>query len=38
MRTDYLMKLELLWTPQKQGEYLTNEELLMEYTEIIILL
>ena len=34
MREDYLMKFELLWTPQQQGEYLTDEELLMEYTEI----
>ena len=34
MREDYLMKFELLWTPQQQGEYLTDEELLMEYTEV----
>ena len=34
MREDYLMKFELLWTPQQQGEYLTDEELLMEYTKI----
>ena len=34
MREDYLMKFELLWTPQKKNEYLTDEELLMEYTEV----
>lgn len=35
MREDYLMKFELLWTPQAAGEYLTDEELLLEYTNII---
>lgn len=35
MRDDYLMKLELLWTPQQAGEYLTDEELLLEYTKIV---
>ena len=35
MREDYLMKFELLWTPQQDGQYLTDEELLIEYTEII---
>ena len=35
MRDDYLMKFELLWTPQQADEYLTDEELLMEYTDII---
>ena len=34
MREDYLMKFELLWTPQASQEYLTDEELLMEYTNI----
>lgn len=34
MREDYLMKFELLWTPQAIEEYLTDEELLMEYTDI----
>ena len=34
MRENYLMKFELLWTPQQAGEYLTDEELLMEYTEV----
>jgi len=34
MREDYLMKFELLWTPQIAGQYLTDEELLMEYTDI----
>lgn len=34
MREDYLMKFELLWTPQVTGQYLTDEELLMEYTDI----
>jgi uncharacterized membrane protein len=32
---DYLMKFELLWTPQTANEYLTDEELLMEYTDVI---
>ena len=35
MREDYLMKFELLWTPQKENEYLTDDELLMEYTNMI---
>lgn len=35
MREDYLMKFELLWTPQTEDRYLTDEELLMEYTDII---
>ena len=35
MKDDYLFKFELLWTPQKSGEYLTDEELLLEYTDII---
>ena len=34
MREDYLMKFELLWTPQTANEYLSDEELLMEYTDI----
>ena len=35
MRDDYLFKFELLWTPQQVGQYLTDEELLLEYTNII---
>ncbi len=35
MRDDYLMKFELLWTPQQSNQYLTDEELLMEYSNII---
>ena len=35
MREDYLMKFELLWTPQQEDEYLTDDELLMEYTNMI---
>lgn len=35
MRADYLMKFELLWTPQQVNEYLTDDELLMEYTNLI---
>lgn len=34
MREDYLFRFELLWTPQASGEYLTDEELLLEYTDI----
>ena len=33
-REDYLMKFELLWTPQAAEQYLTDEELLMEYTDV----
>ena len=35
MRQDYLMKFELLWTPQKQDEYLTEDEFLLEYSNMI---
>lgn len=35
MRDDYLFKFELLWTPQQADQYLTDEELLLEYTDII---
>lgn len=35
MREDYLFKFELLWTPQQAEQYLTDEELLLEYTDII---
>lgn len=35
MRADYLVKFELLWSPQTEGVYLTDEELLMEYTKMI---
>lgn len=34
MREDYLMKFELLWTPQAENQYLTEEELLLEYTDM----
>ena len=34
IRADYLMKVELLWTPQTEDEYLTDEELLLEYTNM----
>ncbi|MEM8676549.1 MAG: DUF1517 domain-containing protein [Cyanobacteria bacterium P01_G01_bin.67] len=35
MRSDYLMKFELLWTPQAAPQYLSDEELLMEYSNIL---
>lgn len=35
MREDYLIKFELLWSPQTEGIYLTDEELLMQYTDMI---
>jgi|GEM_PF-706531 len=35
MRDDYLFKFELLWTPQQADRYLTDEELLLEYTDMI---
>ncbi|MEC4984072.1 MAG: DUF1517 domain-containing protein, partial [Oscillatoria sp. PMC 1076.18] len=31
MRSDYLMKFELLWTPQTEGESLSSDEMLSEY-------
>jgi uncharacterized membrane protein len=31
---NYLIKFELLWTPQIEGEYLTDEEFLLEYTDM----
>ena len=34
IREDYLIKFELLWTPQTTNEYLTEDELLMEYTDV----
>lgn len=37
MRDDYLMKFELLWTPQQHNEYLTEDELLTEYSSLILL-
>lgn len=35
MKEDYLLKFELLWSPQTEEVYLTDEELLMEYTKMI---
>ena len=35
MREDYLMKFELLWSPQTEEDSLTYEELITEYTEVI---
>ncbi len=35
MREDYLMKLELLWSPQTEADSLTYDELLTEYTDLI---
>ena len=35
MRDDYLLKFELLWTPQQIDQYLTDDELLLEYSNII---
>lgn len=35
LRDDYLIKFELLWTPQQADQYLTDEELLLEYTDMI---
>lgn len=34
---DYLMKFELLWTPQQDDELITEEELLIEYSNLIFL-
>lgn len=35
MREDYLMKFELLWTPQNEKEKLSSEEFLTEHTEML---
>ena len=35
MRDDYLMKFELLWSPQTEEDSLTYDELITEYTELI---
>jgi uncharacterized membrane protein len=32
---DDLMKLEILWTPQSENEFLTNDEFILEYTDMI---
>lgn len=34
MRQDYLIEFELLWNPQQEGEYITNEQLLTEYGDL----
>lgn len=33
--SDYLMKFELLWSPQQEDDSLTYEELLTEYTNML---
>ena len=35
IRQDYLMVFELLWSPQSEEDSLTNDELLLEYTDMI---
>ena len=35
IREDYLMVFELLWSPQSTEDSLTNDELLLEYTDMI---
>lgn len=35
MRDDYLMKFELLWSPQTEEDSLTYDELITEYTDMI---
>ncbi len=35
VRSDYLMKVELLWSPQEEGNSLSYDELLTEYTNMI---
>lgn len=35
IRDDYLMKFELLWSPQVENDSLTYDELLTEYTDMI---
>ncbi len=38
MRKDYLIKFELLWNPQEENKYISNDQLLTEYGEMIRLL
>ena len=35
MNEDHLLKFELLWSPQEEGIYLSDEELLLQYTDMI---
>lgn len=35
MRDDFLIKLELLWTPQAAPQYLSDDELLLEYSNML---
>jgi len=38
MRKDSLIQFELLWNPQQKDKYLSNDQLLMEYSDMIRLL
>lgn len=38
LRKDHLIKFELLWNPEEEGEYISNDQLLMEYGDMIRLL
>ena len=38
MRKDHLLNFELLWNPQEESKYISNEQLLTEYSEMIRLL
>jgi hypothetical protein len=38
LRKDDLIKFELLWNPQEEDEYISNEQLLLEYGDLIRLL
>ncbi len=35
LSSDYLMRFELLWSPQTENDSLTYDELLMEYTDMV---
>ena len=38
MRKDYLIRFELVWNPQEEDKYISNDQLLTEYSEMIRLL
>ncbi|MGL5794286.1 MAG: DUF1517 domain-containing protein, partial [Waterburya sp.] len=38
LKKDDLIKFELLWNPQEEDEYISNEQLLLEYGDLIRLL
>ena len=35
MPSDYLLKFELIWSPQKENDSLTYDEFILEYTNMV---